>query len=240
MADADRALIDDLVAANRILYNEGVVDGFGHVSGRHDRNPERFLLARSMARGLVTAADLMEFDLAGDPVDPQGRTPYLERFIHSEIYKAYPAVQAIVHSHSPAVIPFGVVATPLRPVYHMGSFLGLGVPVFEIREAGGPATDMLIRTPALGEALAKTLGSASVALLRGHGNVVVGASVKEVVFRAVYTEVNARLQSEALRIGQGQVVFLNDAEAMASMITDQGQMTRAWNLWKAKASDAGD
>ncbi|MBV8491845.1 MAG: class II aldolase/adducin family protein [Alphaproteobacteria bacterium] len=235
MADVDPALIDDLVAANRILYNEGVVDGFGHVSGRHDKDPERFLLARSMAPGLVTEADLMEFDLAGDPIDAQGRTPYLERFIHSEIYKAYPAVLAIVHSHSPAVIPFGVVAAPLRPIFHMGSFLGLGVPVFEIREAGGPATDMLIRTPELGEALAKSLGSAAVALLRGHGNVVVGASVKEVVFRAVYTEVNARLQSEALRIGQGQVVFLNDTEAMASMTTNQGQITRAWNLWRARA-----
>ena len=235
MTDADPALIDDLVAANRILYNEGVVDGFGHVSGRHDKDPERFLLARSMAPGLVTAADLMEFDLAGEPIDPQGRTPYLERFIHSEIYKAYPAIQAIVHSHSPAVIPFGVVAAPLRPIFHMGSFLGLGVPVFEIRETGGLATDMLIRTPALGEALAKSLGSAAVALLRGHGNVVVGASVKEVVFRAVYTEINAQLQSEALRLGQGQVVFLNDAEAMASMTTNQGQITRAWNLWKAKA-----
>jgi HCOMODA/2-hydroxy-3-carboxy-muconic semialdehyde decarboxylase len=240
MTNADPALIDDLVAANRILYNEGVVDGFGHVSGRHDKDPERFLLARSMAPGLVTAADLMEFDLAGDPIDAHGRTPYLERFIHSEIYKAYPAVQAVVHSHSPAVIPFGVVAAPLRPIFHMGSFLGLGVPVFEIRGAGGPATDMLIRTPALGEALAKSLGSAAVALLRGHGNVVIGASVKEVVFRAVYTEVNARLQSEALRLGQGQVVFLNDAEAMASMTTNQGQITRSWDLWKAKALATGD
>ena len=240
MADADRALIDDLVAANRILYDQSVVDGFGHVSGRHDTNPERFLLARSMAPGLVTAADLMEFDLAGNPVDARGRTPYLERFIHSEIYRAHPAVQAIVHSHSPAVIPFGVVATPLQPVFHMGSFLGLGVPVFEIRDAGGPATDMLIRTPALGEALAKSLGSAAVGLLRGHGNVVVGGSVKEVVFRAVYTEINARLQAEALRIGQGQVTFLNEAEAMASMATNQGQITRAWDLWKAKALGPSD
>ena len=235
MAKADPGLIDDLVAANRILYNEGVVDGFGHVSGRHDTNPERFLLARSMAPGLVTAADLMEFDLAGDPVDPQGRTPYLERFIHSEIYRADPAVRAIVHSHSPAVIPFGVVASPLRPIFHMGSFLGLGVPVFEIRDAGGPATDMLIRSPALGEALAKSLGSAAVALLRGHGNVVVGASVKEVVFRAVYTEVNARLEADALRLGQGQVTFLNDEEAKNSTATNRGQITRAWDLWKAKA-----
>src|SRR5437588_4846245 len=213
MTDADPALIDDLVTANRILYDQGVVDGFGHVSGRHDSNPERFLLARSMAPGLVTAADMMEFDLAGEPVDPQGRTPYLERFIHSEIYKAHPEVMAIVHSHSPAVIPFGVVGTPLRPIYHMSSFLGARVPVFEIRDTGGPATDMLIRTPALGAALAKTLGNSAVALMRGHGDVVVGGSIQEVVFRAVYTEVNAKLEAEALRLGQGKVAFLNDEEA---------------------------
>src|SRR5204862_7890855 len=144
-------------------------------------------------------------------------------------------VHAFVLGHSPGAIPFGVVATPLQPIFHMGSFLGLGVPVFESRHVGGPATDMLIRTPALGEALAKSLGNAAVGLRRGHGNVVVGGSVKEAVFRAVYTEINARLQAEALRIGQGQVAFLNEAEAMASMATNQGQTTRPWDLWKAKA-----
>jgi HCOMODA/2-hydroxy-3-carboxy-muconic semialdehyde decarboxylase len=228
-------LIEDVVAANRILYDQGVVDGFGHISARHDKDPKRFLLARSMAPGLVTAADIMEFDLDGNPVDPQGRTPYLERFIHSEIFKAQPEVAAIVHSHSPAVIPFGVAAAPLRPIYHMSSFLGFGVPVFEIRDAGGPATDMLIRTPQLGAALAKTLGSAPVALMRGHGNVVVGGSVREVVFRAVYTEVNARLEADALRLGQGQVTFLNDEEAKNSTATNRAQIGRAWDLWKAKA-----
>ena len=239
MTDADPGLIEDVVAANRILYDQGVVDGFGHVSARHDKNPQRFLLARSMAPGLVTAADIMEFDLEGNPVDPQGRTPYLERFIHSEIFKAQPEVGAIVHSHSPAVIPFGVVATArLRPIYHMSSFLGFGVPVFEIRDSGGPATDMLIRTPQLGAALAKTLGDAPVALMRGHGNVVVGGSVREVVFRAVYTEVNARLEADALRLGQGQVVFLNDEEARNSTATNRAQITRAWDLWKAKALGA--
>jgi ribulose-5-phosphate 4-epimerase/fuculose-1-phosphate aldolase len=236
MTTADPVLIEDVVAANRILFDQGVVDGFGHISARHDKDPQRFLLARSMAPGLVTAADIMEFDLDGNPVDAQGRTPYLERFIHSEIFKAQPEVMAVVHSHSPAVIPFGVVAgARLRPIYHMSSFLGLGVPVFEIRDSGGPATDMLIRTPQLGAALAKTLGNAPVALLRGHGNVVVGGSVKEVVFRAVYTEVNARLEADALRLGQGQVVFLNDEEAKNSMATNRGQLTRPWDLWKAKA-----
>lgn len=237
----DPALVDDLVAANRILYREGVVDGFGHVSVRHDKSAERFLLARSMAPGLVTAADILEHDPDGEPIDPQGRTPYLERFIHSEIYRARPEVQAIVHSHSPAVIPFGVMAgASLRPIYHMSSFLGSGVPVFEIRDAGGPATDMLIRTARLGSAFAKSLGQAAVGLLRGHGNVVVGSSIREVVFRAVYTEVNARLQTDAMRLGAGEIVFLNAEEARAAMETNRGQHGRPWELWKARAMRTAD
>ncbi len=236
---ADPALIDELVVANRILYDQGVVDGFGHISMRHDTAPEHFLLARSMAPGLVTAADIMVFDRDGEPLDAAGRTPYLERFIHSEIYKTRPDARAVVHSHSPSVIPFGVVARRLQPIFHMGSFLGAGVPVFEIRDAGGPATDMLVRNPALGAALAKSLGASAVALLRGHGDVVVGGSIREVVFRAVYTEVNARLAAEALRLGDGEAVFLNDAEAAAATATNQAQISRAWDLWKAKALAAG-
>jgi HCOMODA/2-hydroxy-3-carboxy-muconic semialdehyde decarboxylase len=233
---ADPALVEDLVAANRILYNEGVVDGFGHVSVRHDQSPDRFLLARSMAPGLVTAADILEHDLDGEPIDPQGRTPYLERFIHSEIYRLRPEVRAIVHSHSPAVIPFGVVAgASLRPIYHMSSFLGSDVPVFEIRDAGGPATDMLIRNAPLGAALAKNLGQAAVGLLRGHGNVVVGGSIPEVVFRAIYTEVNARLQTDAMRLGAGEIVFLNADEARMATDNNRGQHGRPWELWKAQA-----
>jgi ribulose-5-phosphate 4-epimerase/fuculose-1-phosphate aldolase len=235
----DPVLIEDLVAANRILYDQGVVDGFGHVSVRHDKRPDHFLLARSMAPGLVEAGDIMEFDRDGEAVDPRGRTPYLERFIHSEIYKTRPEIQAIVHSHSPSVIPFGVVAVGLQPIYHMSSFLGAGVPVFEIRDAGGPATDMLVRSPALGAALATSLGNCAVALLRGHGNVVVGGSIREVVFRAVYTECNARLATEALRLGEGRVTFLNDAEAKAATETNRAQIGRAWELWKARALRAG-
>ena len=167
------------------------------------------------------------------------RTPYLERFIHSEIYKTRPEVQSVVHSHSPSVIPFGVVARRLQPIYHMSSFLGAGVPVFEIRDTGGPATDMLIRNPALGAALARSLGGCTVALLRGHGNVVVGGSIRETVFRAVYTEVNAKLATEALRLGDGEVSFLNEGEAAASTATNQAQIGRAWDLWKAKVLDPG-
>ena len=235
---ADSALIEDLVAANRILYDQGVVDGFGHVSVRHDKNPEHFLLARSMAPGLVTAADIMEFDRDGNAIDPAGRAVYLERFIHSEIYKAHPEVKAVVHSHSPAVIPFGVTNAKLRPVFHLSSFLAGGAPVFEIRDTGGSATDMLIRTPELGAALARTLGAAPVALMRGHGDVVVAPSLQEAVFRAVYTEVNARLEAEALQLGQGHVVFLSDEEAAKATATNAGVLGRAWDLWKAKAPPA--
>jgi len=229
------ALIEDLVAANRILSNEGVVDGFGHVSVRHDARADIFLLARSMAPGLVTAPDIMLFGLDGEALGDDRRTAYVERYIHSEIYKAQPEVAAVVHSHSPAVIPFGVTAARLRPVYHMSSFLGADVPVFEIRDTHGDQTDMLIRSPALGAALAHSLGRATVALMRGHGNVVVGGSIPEVVFRAIYTEMNARLQSEALRLGGGHVTYLSDGEAAAATATNAGVLTRAWALWKAAA-----
>ena len=168
------ALIDDLVTANHILYREGVVDGFGHVSVRSESDPARFFLARSIAPDNVIAADIMEFDLDSEPIDPRGRRVYLERFIQGAIYRARPDVIAIVHSHSPAVIPFGVTTTPLRPVSHMAGFLGMTTPVFEIRDEGGPQTDMLIRTPDLGTALARTLGVAPFALMRGHGSVAVG------------------------------------------------------------------
>src|SRR5215216_4565502 len=148
-------LIDDLVTANHILYNEGVVDGFGHVSIRHPENPERYFLARSLAPAVVKREDILEFDLDSNAIDARGARPYLERFIHGEIYRARPDVHAIVHSHSPSVIPFGVTATTLRPIFHLGGFLGAGTPIFEIRDAGGDNTDMLIRTPQLGGALAE-------------------------------------------------------------------------------------
>jgi ribulose-5-phosphate 4-epimerase/fuculose-1-phosphate aldolase len=234
-----RAQIEDIVAANRILSDQGVVDGFGHVSARHEEDATRFLLARSMAPGLVTADDILEFDLDGNALDPRGRTLYVERFIHSEIYKADPEIKAIVHSHSPSIIPFGVTKVLLRPIYHMSSFLGAGVPIFEIRDTGGPATDMLIRDPELGAALAKSIGKSAVVLMRGHGNVVVGNSVQQVVFRAIYTEVNAKLQAEALRLGAGEVDFLNSEEAAKATATNNAVLSRPWELWKRQALAPG-
>lgn len=231
---ASKELIADLVVANRILFMEGVVDAFGHVSARHDRNSERFLLARSIAPGTVTPADLMEFDLEGKPVDPRGRKIYLERFIHSEIYRARADVQAVVHSHSPSVIPYGVTGTQLRPVFHMSGFLGSTTPIFEIRDEGGPATDMLVRDGKLGAALARSLGAATYALMRGHGSVAVGASIKQVVYRAIYAEVNARLQSEAMRLGE--ITFLNEREAINAAETIDTVLERPWELWRQRVN----
>ena len=225
----DKQTIADLVAANRILYAQSVLDGYGHVSARLDANPDRFWLSRSMAPGLVTASDIMEFDLSGEPIDAQGRSTYAERFIHSEIYRRRPDVKAIVHSHSPAVIPFGVTSVPLKPIFHMSGFLGSGVPVFEIRETAGD-TDMLVRNPALGEALARRLNDKPAALMRGHGSVAVGISLPQVVFRAIYLEVNARLQADAMKLGS--VNFLTDGEANLAAAANDIHVLRPWMLWK--------
>ena len=231
---ADPALIEDLVAANRILVDQGVVDGYGHVSVRHDRDPNRYLMSRSIAPELVTVADIMEYDLDSNPVDARGRGSYLERFIHCEIYKVRPDVKAVVHTHSPSVIPFGVTGVPLRPLYHMSAFLWTGVPVFDIRAASGQMTDMLVRNPALGHALAQALGAHAVALMRGHGNVVVGVSVPQVVFRGVYTEVNARLQAQSIALS-GNVTYLDAEEAKRAEASIAGTLGRPWELWKRKA-----
>jgi ribulose-5-phosphate 4-epimerase/fuculose-1-phosphate aldolase len=230
----DTKLLDDLVAANRILVDQGVLDGYGHVSVRHDRDPNRYLMSRSLAPELVTAADIMEYDLDSNPVDARGRSMFIERFIHGEIYKARPDVKAVVHSHSPSVIPFGVTGVPLRPLYHMSAFLAGGVPVFDVRSATGQMTDMLVRDPARGRALAQTLGGHAVALMRGHGAVAVGPSVPHVVFRSVYTEVNARLQTQAMTLG-GQVTYLDPEEARLAQGSIDGTLGRPWELWKKKA-----
>ncbi|HEY8579952.1 MAG TPA: class II aldolase/adducin family protein [Beijerinckiaceae bacterium] len=231
---ADPALVADLVLANRILFSEGVLDAFGHVSVRHDKRADRFLLARNMAPALVKAEDIVEFDADGEPVNAAGRPVYLERFIHSEIYRARPDVMAVVHSHSMAVLPFGLVKSqPFRAVTHMGSFIGVCAPVFEIRDVVGDDNDLLITNRTLGAALARTLGQGTVALMRGHGSTAVGNSLKQAVFRAVYTEQNARVLSEALRIGP--VEGLSEAETRTATRTIDTQVDRAWNMWRLRA-----
>jgi len=222
--------IRELVHANHILFDQGVVDGFGHVSVRHPGQPDRFLLARSMAPALATEKDVLEFDLDGAPVKAGGPAAYLERFIHGEIYRKRPDVVAVVHSHSPAVVPFSVVpGTKLRPIFHMCGFLGAGTPVFEIRDFAGTGSDLLISDSRLGAALAQSLGQGPAVLMRGHGSTVVGSTLRQAVFRAVYTEVGARLQTEAMRLGP--VTYLTEDEAIATTNTNNTQIDRAWSLW---------
>ena len=226
------AAIEDLVLASRILANEGVLDAYGHVSIRHPTDPNRYLMARSLAPALITAADILEFDLNSQPVTPTQVRLFTERFIHGSIYQARPDVKAIVHSHSPTVIPFGISDVPLRPVFHLGAFLYGGVPVFEISEFTNDG-EMLIRDARLGDALAKTLGNKTVLLMRGHGNVVVGPTLQHAAFRAIYTEVNARLQTIAIGLG-GTVRYLSDAEGDNVTNRQPGNIARAWELWKER------
>ena len=230
------ALLQDLAIANRILVNEGVLDGFGHISVRRPDQPDRFYIARSMAPALVTVDDIVEVDLDGNVHDAQDRRTYVERFIHSAIYKARPEVMSIIHSHSPAVIPFGVTGARLRPICHMSGFLGAVTPVFEIRHSAGESTDLLIRNQALGEALAQTLGASNVALMRGHGSVTVGTSIQQAVFRGIYTESNARLQMQAAQLGA--IEFLTEGEAQATSDMNDMHLDRPWQMWKRKAMAA--
>jgi HCOMODA/2-hydroxy-3-carboxy-muconic semialdehyde decarboxylase len=224
-------LVDRVVYANRILYDHGIVDGLGHVSVRHPDMDDVFLLSCNRAPGMVKRQDIVCYDLDGNAVSETTERPYLERFIHSEIYRARPDVMAVVHSHSPSVIPFAITHNPLRPVFHMSGFLGSGTAHFEIREAAGN-TDMLIRSAYLGEALAKSLGKHNCVLMRGHGSTVVGTSLEQVVYRAIYAEVNAKLQLAAN--GLGEISFLNEEEAKLASEMNDGQIPRSWNLWVAR------
>jgi len=230
----DPPQLEDLVIGSRILAELGVLDAFGHVSMRHPGNPQRFLMSRSLAPALVTADDIMEFDLESNPIDARGRSVFLERFIHSEVFRARPDVMSVVHTHSAGVIPFSVSSVPLRAMYHNPAFLAAGVPVFDIRKDFG-TTDMLVRNREIGRALAQTLGDKPVALMRGHGDVVVGPSVRVAVFRAYYTDVDARLESQAIALG-GEVVYLTPEEGAKADATNLQVMDRAWNLWRARVA----
>jgi ribulose-5-phosphate 4-epimerase/fuculose-1-phosphate aldolase len=225
--------IDELVLANHILSNEGVLDAYGHVSIRDERNPNQFLLARAIAAGSVTAADIITYDLDGNPIS-DNRPSFSERFIHGQIYKARPDVMSVVHFHAPDVIPFTVSGVPLKPLIHMAGFLPQVINIFEIRKAGG-LTDMLVRNNELGKALADSLADKSVVLLRGHGAAVAGPSLHIATGRAYYTVANAKAQLQSILIGGGdKIVFLDPEEAKKAQ--DQDGFERGWNFWKTKVS----
>jgi ribulose-5-phosphate 4-epimerase/fuculose-1-phosphate aldolase len=233
----DPELARRLATANRILAARGVVDGFGHVSVRHPGDAAVFMLSHSKAPALIGAGDIQCHDLAGEPLGESRGRPYLERFIHAGIYRARPDVMAVVHSHSPAVIPFGLTGQRLRPVFHMAGFLGSGSKLFEIRDSDSTGdSDLLVRSPELGRALAASLGDCACVLMRGHGSTVVGASLEHAVYRAIYAELNAKLQAAALALGP--VSYLTHTEAALAAAANDAQIPRAWALWEHELAAA--
>ncbi len=224
-------VIAQLVAANRILANQGIVDAYGHVSMRHPENPSRYFLSRSLSPELVTAQDILEFHLDGEPVHPGGPTPYLERFIHGGVYEKRPEVQAVVHSHADAVLPFTISDVPLVPVIHTASDMGLQIPVWDIRDKFGD-TNMLVVDMAQGRDMAAGLADHRVVLMRGHGFTATGRSLVEVVKTSVYLPRNANIQMQARMLG-GSIKALTAGEiAIRSQVSPTAtQMWRAWEYW---------
>ena len=234
-------LIDDLVVANRILANEGILDGLGHVSVRSLQRPDHFFQSRDLAPGLVTAADIVEYDLDGNAVNPKAPVGVRERYIHAAIYKARPDVNSVVHSHMPSVLPFTDSSVPLRPMYHMAGFLVPGVPVWEIRKVQGQV-GMLVDNNKAGASLAQALGDKTVVLMRGHGAAIVGTTVPDAVSNAIFLDVDARVQAQAIAFG-GNISYLTQADVGPPTANQQpaaqpgapGYYPRSWGIWKQKA-----
>ena len=229
--------LQELVTANRILAREGVVDAYGHVSIRHPERPDRYILSQSRAPDLVGINDLMEYTLDGDPIDQQGRSMYTERPIHGGIYEARDDVLAIVHNHSPAVVPFSVTGTPLRPILHLAALTGPELPVWDIRDNFGD-TNLLVTTMEQGRDLARCLGGRRVSLMRGHGCVVAGNSIREVVMASVYLQVNAGLLLESLRLGEVKYLSPGEIESMTESQMSLTGQERAWQYWANRAGRA--
>jgi HCOMODA/2-hydroxy-3-carboxy-muconic semialdehyde decarboxylase len=229
----------DLAIANRILAHEGVVDAFGHVSIRHPERAERYFMARSRAPELVTVADLMEFELDGTPVDARGPTPYAERFIHGAIYEQRKDVHSVIHNHSHEIIAYGVTPIKLRPILHVGAAIGDEVPVWDIRRKFGD-TNLLVVNMEQGRDLAATLGGNRVALMRGHGCAVAGKTLRDAVFTAVYLQVNAKLQTQAMNLSD-QVQYLSPGELAKTkeMLSQELGLQRAWEYWTMRANREG-
>jgi len=225
------SLLADLVTANHILQDQGVVDGYGHVSVRNPASPNHFFISRWLAPDLVTPADIVELDLDCVPVNGDTRKLYSERWIHSEIYRVRPDVKSIVHTHAPTVVLMGTINEPILPIYHMGGFIGTGLPTFDIRKSFG-MTNMLINDAAKGKALAQALGEKPGALMRGHGGITVGNSIMHSVGRSVYLKINAELHLQA---GARKIETLAPEEAHLAEAGNQ-EFPKDWDLWKRKVS----
>jgi len=222
-------VVDELVLANHILANEGVLDAFGHVSLRHPTTTDRFLISRTRAPELVEAGDLQLLDLEGRRVSGNEQRSYEEVAIHAGVYRSRADVGAVVHSHAPSVIPFGVTGVPLRPIYHMGSVIGHEIPVWDIAERFGE-TDLLVHDATQADDLAAALGGRTVVLMRGHGCVVTGADLHGAVFAAIYLERNATLLAAALRLGEVRALTAGETQRASEMLRGRAG-ERAWEYW---------
>jgi ribulose-5-phosphate 4-epimerase/fuculose-1-phosphate aldolase len=226
-------IVEELVTANRILANEGIVDSFGHVSARHPDEPDHYLLSRARAPERIETGDIVEYKLDGTPIDERGRAPYLERYIHGAIYEARPDVHAVVHNHSPSVIPFGVTGRKLRPLLHMCASCGHEVPIWDSQDKFGDTT-LLVSDMAMGRDLAQHLGARPTTLMRGHGATVVGRSVRHAVFISVYLEMGAKLQMQAMQIGEVKFLTPGEVDKITARVNDY-TLNRGWENWARRA-----
>lgn len=232
----ERAILD-LVIANRILADQEVVDAYGHVSMRHPTNPDRFLLSRSRSPEQVQASDIVQFGLDGSPVTPGAAPFYIERFIHAAIYAARPDVKAVVHAHAAEVLPFTISKTPLQPVIQNAGVVGSHVPVWDSRAHLGD-TNLLVSDIRMGTDLAQTLGNDHVVLMRGHGFAAAGRNLIEVLRMAIYLRLNAKVLTEALKLGPVVALSEGEIKKIADVSPNAPEMQRAWTYWATKAGCA--
>jgi HCOMODA/2-hydroxy-3-carboxy-muconic semialdehyde decarboxylase len=226
-------IIDELVTANRILANEGIVDSFGHISVRHPQRKDRYLLSRARAPERIEPSDIIEFTLEGEPINLKGRAPYTERFIHGAIYEKRPDVQSVVHNHSPSTIPFGITGKKLKPLLHMCASIGHDVPLWDSHDKFGD-TALLVNSMAMGRDLAKRMAKGRTALMRGHGAVVAGDSIRHAVFVSIYLELNAKLQMQAMTMGKIKYLYPGEVDAVIAR-TASYTLNRAWENWARRA-----
>jgi HCOMODA/2-hydroxy-3-carboxy-muconic semialdehyde decarboxylase len=230
----ERVEFKRLIAANRILAREDIVDAFGHVSVRDPDNSRRYVMARSRSPELVEHTDLIRFEQDGRSLDPGGRLPYGERMIHGAIYEARSDVNAVVHNHAYPLLPFGITGRALEPMVHAASVIGTEVPIWDIA-ARFNETDMLVRTMEQGRDLAATLGGHSCALMRGHGAVVAAASLKQAVMIAIYLKVNAEVQLQAVALGPARGLSEREVELSRATQFSPLALDRAWEYFCARA-----
>jgi HCOMODA/2-hydroxy-3-carboxy-muconic semialdehyde decarboxylase len=232
------ALRHELAVANRILAHEGVIDAFGHVSLRHPENARRYFLSRSRSPELVEPEDVLEFDLESQPVHASDVQLYAERVIHGEIFKARPDVAAVCHHHAPAIMPFCISGEAVVPVFHLGAAMGASAPFWDSRDEFGD-TNLFVVKPEEGASLPRALGAHAMVLMRRHGVTVVGAGLRQLVFRCVYSCHNARYLSEAKRLGNVSPLSPGEIEMAQAIFELPAAQSRAWEYFTSRLARSG-